>query len=177
MLFYLTFSLITIWLVVLGWYDCFYRRLPNYLTLGGAAVFLVMRFALGGTTSMLNGLLGGAIGAAFLLLPFLMRGAGAGDLKMFFAVGCLSGYPRIFLIMILASILGLILGIGMMIAGKVDGARLKHWFRCCTSLNYDREAGRKALPDKNKETVRIPFGVAISAATWCGMALYAFTAK
>ena len=42
MLYYLTFSLITIWLTVLGWYDCCYRRLPNYLTLGGAAVFLII---------------------------------------------------------------------------------------------------------------------------------------
>lgn len=172
----LTFSLITVWLVVLGWYDCCYRRLPNYLTWGGAAVFLVMRLASGGVGGMLNGLLGGAVGGAFLLLPFLMRGAGAGDVKMFFAVGCMTGYPRIFPVMILASVFGLILGFAMLIAGKADGARLKHWLYCCVNWNYDREAGRKALPDKDKEAVRIPFGAAIAAGTWCQMVLYAYLA-
>ena len=171
---FLTFGLITIWLVVLGWYDCCYRRLPNYLTLSGAAVFLLMRLASGGVGGALNGSLGGAIGAAFLLLPFLMRGAGAGDVKMFFAVGCMTGYPGIFGVMILSSVFGLVLGIAMLIAGKVDGARLKHWLYCCVKWNYDRQAGREALPDKTKEAVRIPFGVAIAAGTWCQMVLYAY---
>ena len=172
----LAFSLITVWLVVLGWYDCCYRRLPNYLTLGGAAVFLVMRLALGGTAPMLNGLLGGAVGAAFLLLPFLLRGAGAGDVKMFLAVGILTGYPRIFGIMLLASVFGLVLGIVMLIAGKVDASRLKHWFYCCTKINYDRKAAAEKLPPKNDEGVRIPFGVAIAAGTWTQMVIYAWFA-
>ena len=174
MSFLIPFSLITVWLVVLGWYDCCFRRLPNFLTLGGAAVFLVMRLASGGVGGVLNGLLGGAVGAAFLLLPFLMRGAGAGDVKMFFAVGCMAGYPKIFPVMVLASVFGLVLGVVMLIAGKADASRLKHWFYCCVKWNYDREEGRRALPDKDKETVRVPFGVAIAAGTWCQMVLYAY---
>ena len=173
MLYYLTFSIITIWLTVLGWYDCCYRRLPNYLTLGGAVVFLIMRFALGGTQGIVNGLMGGLVGGAFLLLPFLMRGAGAGDVKMFFAVGCLAGYPQIFPIMIMATVFGLILGVVMIIKGKLDSSRLKHFFKCCCCINYDREEGKKNLPPKNNEAVRIPFGVAIAAGTWCGLLINA----
>lgn len=167
--FIIQFCAVTVWLVVLGWYDCCFRRLPNYLTLGGAAVFLVLRFAQGGTGGMVNGLLGGLVGGAFLLIPFLMRGAGAGDLKMFFAVGCLVGYPAIFPVMVLATVFGLILGTAMLIAGRVDGARLKHWFHCCWNMNYDRKEGRKHLPEKSNEAVRIPFGIAISAGTWVGI--------
>lgn len=174
-MYYLSFSLITIWLTVLGWYDCYYRRLPNYLTLGGAAVFLVMRFALGGTQGLVNGLLGGLIGGAFLLLPFLMRGAGAGDVKMLFAVGCLAGYPPVFPIMIMSTIFGLILGVGMIIKGKLDHGRLKHYFKCCCCLNYDRAEGRKNLPEKENEAVRIPFGIAIAAGTWCGLVINAIS--
>ena len=40
-------------------------------------------------------------------------------------------------------------------------------------MNYDREEGRKNLPPKNKEAVRIPFGVAIAAGTWCGLLINA----
>ena len=70
MYYYLAFSLITVWLTVLGWYDCCYRRLPNYLTLSGAAVFLVLRWALYGTGALLDGLAGGVIGGAFCFCPF-----------------------------------------------------------------------------------------------------------
>ena len=174
MFYYLAVGLITIWLTVLGWYDCYYRRLPNYLTLGGAAVFLVMRLALWGTSGLVDGLIGGLIGGVFLLLPFLMRGAGAGDVKMFFAVGCLAGKLAIFPIMIFATVFGLILGTAMILKGKLDSSRLKHIFKCCFYLNYDREEGRKNLPPKNNEAVRIPFGVAIAAATLCGLLINAY---
>lgn len=173
MYYYLAFSLITVWLTVLGWYDCYYRRLPNYLTLSGAAVFLVLRWALYGTGALLDGLAGGVIGGAFLLLPFLMRGAGAGDVKMFFAVGCLAGKFAVFPIMIMATLFGLLLGAAMIIKGKLDGSRLKHFFKCCCCIHYDREEGRKNLPPKNSEAVRLPFGVAIAAATWCGLLINA----
>ena len=173
MLYYLTFSLITVWLTVLGWYDCYYRRLPNYLTLCGAVVFLIMRFALGGTPCFVNGLIGGVVGGAFLLLPFLMRGAGAGDVKMFLAVGCLAGYPQIFPIMIMSTLFGLLIGGVMIIRGKLDSSRVKHLIKCCCCINYDREEGRKNLPPKNNEAVRIPFGIAIAAGTWCGLVINA----
>ena len=173
MFYYLAVGLITIWLTVLGWYDCYYRRLPNYLTLGGAVAFLIMRWALGGTVGIVNSLIGGLIGGAFLLLPFLMRGAGAGDVKMFFAVGCLAGTPLIFLIMIVSTIFGLILGTVMIIKGRLDSSRLKHLLKCCCCINYDRVEGRKNLPPKTKEAVRIPFGVAIAAGTWGVMLLHA----
>ncbi len=174
MQFYITFSIVTVWLTVLGWYDCYYRRLPNYLTLGGAAVFLIARFALGGFGNAASGVVGGLIGGAFLLIPFLMRGAGAGDVKMFFAVGILSGYPAIFPIMVFSTIFGLILGGAMLIFGRLNGARLKHWFKCCCKMNYDREEGAKSLPEKTSEAVRIPFGIAIAAGTWFGILLNVF---
>ena len=169
----LAFCCVTVWLTVLGWYDWYCRRLPNYLTLSGAAVFLVLRWAWGGTGAFVDGLIGGVIGGAFLLLPFLMRGAGAGDVKMFFAVGCLAGKFAVFPIMIMATLFGLLLGAAMIIKGKLDSSRLKHYFRCCFCINYDREEGRKALPPKNSEAVRLPFGVAIAAGTWCGLLINA----
>ncbi len=163
------FLSVSIWLTVLGWYDSYYRRLPNYLTLGGAAVFLMFRFCvhgLSGPLGLWNGLIGGLAGGVFLFLPFLLRGAGAGDIKMLFAVGCYVGYPGIFGVMILSTIFGLILGLVMLCAGKLDGARLKHLWNCCVNIRYDRAAGAADLPPVKSEKVRIPFGVAIGAGCW-----------
>ena len=166
-------ALASVWLGVLAWSDCRYRKLPNYLTLPGVVVFPVMYYFLMGWKGVGLSLLGGLIGGFFLLIPYLLRGAGAGDVKMFFAVGCLAGYPQIFPIMIMATVFGLILGVAMIIKGKLDSSRLKHFFKCCCCINYDREEGKKNLPPKNNEAVRIPFGVAIAAGTWCGLLINA----
>ena len=68
--------------VALSWLDCKTRRLPNWMTLGGAAVTLVWRFGYGGLPLFLDGFAAAGTAGAFMLLPFLMRGAGGGDVKM-----------------------------------------------------------------------------------------------
>ena len=126
---------------------------------------------LGGVPYLLNSLLGGIVAGALLLIPFLVRAAGAGDLKYLFAGGLLAGYPAVFPMLLLTSVFGLVLGIIMQITGRVDAARLKHFFRCACDWRYDRAEGRKNLPDRESEKVRIPFGVAISAGIWTTLLL------
>lgn len=161
----------TPWLIVLSQYDWKTRTLPNRLTLGGSAAILVWQFGWGGVPHLLNSLLGGVVAGALLLIPFLARAAGAGDLKYLFAGGLLVGYPAVFPMLLLTSVFGLALGIVMQITGRVDAARLKHYFRCVFDWRYDRAEGRKNLPDKESETVRIPFGIAISAGIWTTLLL------
>lgn len=161
---YTIYPIVT-YLIVLAWYDCRFRRLPNYLTISGAVIFLLLRLALAGTDSLCNGVFGGLIGGIFLLIPFLLHGAGGGDVKMLFAVGCLLGVPVILDALLWISVCGILLGIGMMAAKKVDCARLRHCCRLLLDWRYDRRSGAAALPPKNSEKVRIPFGAAISAGT------------
>jgi len=155
------------YLVVLGWCDWRTRRLPNVLTLGGALVVLVWRAGWGGWPCLAGGLLGGVIAGALLLIPFLLRAAGAGDLKYLFTGGLLVGFPAVFPMLFLTSVCGLILGIVMQVCGRLDPARVKHLVRSVFDWRYDRAEGRKNLPGKESESVRIPFGVAIS----CGIGL------
>ena len=81
--------LVGIWALALSVCDLRWRSLPNWLTLGGALVVLVVRFATGGAAGFTDALAAGAVAGAFLLLPFLMRGAGGGDVKMLFAAGAI----------------------------------------------------------------------------------------
>ena len=161
----------TPWLFALGSADWRTRRLPNALTLGGSAVIALALFVFGGVSMLLNGLLGGVIAGGLLLIPFLLRAAGAGDVKFLFAGGLLLGFPAVFPMLLLTSVVGLALGIGMQLAGRVDSARLKHFLRSAFDWRYDRAEGRKNLPDRENERSRIPFGVAISAGIWMTLIL------
>ena len=156
----------TPWLAVLLRQDWKTRSLPNRYTLGGSLVISVWQFAWGGLPYLLNSLAGGLIAGALLLIPFLLRAAGAGDVKFLFASGLLVGYPTVFPMLLLISIFGLLLGIVMQLSGRFDAVRLKHIARSLFDWRYDRKQGRLMLPDRENEKVRIPFGVAISLGVW-----------
>ncbi len=57
---------------------------------------------------------------------------------------------------------GLGVALALLLAGRVDGARLKHYGRCLVDFRYDRQAGRAALPPKDSEQARVPFSFAIA---------------
>lgn len=78
------------WLAVLSVYDVRLRRLPNWLTLPGAAVILAGATAAGhGAAAAWGGLaLCGLYATVHLLSPAAM---GAGDVKLALGVGALTG--------------------------------------------------------------------------------------
>jgi len=67
------------------------RRLPNALTFGGTAAAFVYHWSLGGLTGLGHSAAGWALGIALFLPMFLLRGMGAGDVKMLGAVGAWLG--------------------------------------------------------------------------------------
>ena len=160
------FAALTPCLAVLCYYDCRYRKLPNFLTFGLMTVAAVWRLGYGGWPLLLNGLAGGLLAGAFLLLPFYLRGAGGGDVKMLAACGTVLGAARIPLLLLATSVAGLVLMAVMLTAGLASGSRLRHLFRSLCDWRYDRRAGRAALPPRDDERVRVPFGGAIAVGTW-----------
>ena len=72
-------------------FDLRTRRIPNWLTFGSAAVALGFRFVAGGWSGVEHGILGWATGVAVLLVPFVLRGMGAGDVKLVGALGAWLG--------------------------------------------------------------------------------------
>jgi Flp pilus assembly protein protease CpaA len=139
------------------------RRLPNVLTLGGAAAALAALWGAGGVAVMVDGLLAGLLCALFLLIPFFLRAAGGGDVKMLFACGIIAGMSHAMALLLFMSFAGFMLAVVMAAAGRVDLARLKHAGRCLFDWRYDRRAGRAALPPRESERGRVPFGLAIAA--------------
>ena len=160
-------------LAILCWTDCKYRRLPNLYTLSLAVIGLVWRVLFGGVPGLVDGILGGLVCAFFLLIPFLLKGAGGGDLKMIAAAGIFTGWNYCVAEMLFVSLTGLFLGLGMLAFGRVKSSRLNHWLRTLFDWRYDRKQGAENLPDKSDEKERVPFGVAIALGTVFTL-IYAF---
>lgn len=142
------------WAVVAAIFDWRYRRLPNWLTLGafaaGAGYILITGAAPLGGEPMMNWL---AAGVAFgVLFPvYLTHWMGAGDVKLFAAMGLLGGGKVLLPTFVVASLL------------------LGGWALIRLAFMEDFFPGREnrdARPThdgKQREPVRaIPFGVGLS---------------
>ena len=161
------------WLVVLCIKDIKTRRLPNAWTLGGLAAGLLVGLGQGGIAGFLDGLEAAGVCVLFLLLPYLVRAAGAGDLKMLAACGAFVGMRNVLALLVAVSFAGFFVAVGMLLARKVGAARMKHAFRVLFDWRYDRRAGRAALPPREDEGNRVPFGIAIAIGTLVTLAVEA----
>lgn len=171
---FLRMALLAPWLVALCVKDVRTRRLPNAWTLGGLAVALVVDFGLEGVSGLLDGLAAAGVCVLFLLVPFLVRAAGGGDVKMLAACGAFVGMRSVLLLLLATSFAGLFVAIGLVVRKAVGLARVKHALRCLFDWRYDRAAGRASLPSKDDEANRIPFALAIALGTAATLVWEAF---
>jgi Flp pilus assembly protein protease CpaA len=154
--------LLTPWLTALCVSDIRSRRLPNALTLGGLVVAIVMALGFGGVPAAVDSVMAAGCAFVFLFIPFLIRAAGAGDVKMISAVAAFLGLGQVPFFLLATSFAGLFVALVMVCMRQVSTARLKHAFRTIFDWRYDRAAGKAAIPPADDEKARVPFGCAIA---------------
>lgn len=117
--------LVLAWLAALGCYDIHQRRLPNALTLTGAAAILAGAWVAGRGWSALAG--AAALTAIYLLVHWVAPGGmGAGDVKLAIGVGALTGCGGAgvwFLAAFGAPLLTVLVGMVARIRGGARGGR------------------------------------------------------
>ena len=148
-----------------GWLDWRFRRIPNWLTVSGFFLGLGMNGVLSGWNGIRGGLEGAGIGLGVFFIPVVLRGIGAGDLKLMIALGACLG-PLKFLNVLLASIF--IAGF-MAIIEIVRRRRVKQTFsnllviiRAFVTFGMGARESLVTLDDPG--SLRLPFGVAIALA-------------
>ena len=110
-------------LIVLFFIDLRHRILPNVITVGGTiAGFILSVVAPPGWTSSLLGLvIGGLIPLLLAEAYFRLRkieGLGMGDVKMLALIGAFLGWKLVLLTLALASLLGSVVGVGLIVARR-----------------------------------------------------------
>lgn len=147
--------------LIAGWTDLRSRRIPNWLTVTGAAAGLAANFASGRWGGLKESLLGIALGLG-LLLPFvLVRSLGAGDWKLAGALGAFTG-PATLMDLLLVSVF--VAG-AMALALVIYKGRVRETFRnighILVSLVTFRLPGARVSLD-NPESLKVPYGVALA---------------
>ena len=141
------------------------RRIPNLLTFGAAAAALPYHLWVGGLHGLAQSTAGWAVGIVIFLPMFLLRGMGAGDVKLLGAVGAWVG-PLLVLYVALYSVLAG--GVLALIVGAKHGYLGKAFSNLWALLAFWRTAGIRPLPGMTIEDSagpRLAYGVAIATGT------------
>ena len=102
------------------------RRIPNFLTITGIVVGIGANFLMGGVHGLTASLLGLAVGAGIMLLPYALGGMGGGDVKLLACAGCMLGPMQVFYAFIAAAVLGGLMAVAASTrAGPVEGPQLR----------------------------------------------------
>ncbi len=141
------------------------RRIPNWLTLGGAVAAVVFGFATGGVLSGGLAVAGWAAGALLLFPVFALGGMGAGDVKLVAALGAWLGPVSALWIVLYAAVAGGVLAIIVSLAHGYLGAAFKNLWRL---VGFWRIAGLRPLPELTLAAgkgPRLPYAVPIAVGT------------
>jgi prepilin peptidase CpaA len=147
--------------LIAGWTDQRSRRIPNWLTVPGLVIGMVLNTLLGGWSGLKTSLLGALIGLA-LLLPFvLLRSLGSGDWKLAGALGSFTG-PALLMDLLIASVFvaGLMAVALIVYKGRVRQT-LRNIGHILISLVTFRLPGAQVSLD-NPESLKVPYGVALA---------------
>jgi prepilin peptidase CpaA len=87
------------------------RRIPNWLTFGGAAAALVVHAALSGWSGVTVAGSGWLVGVMLFAPMFLLMGLGAGDVKLLAAFGAWVGPAQIVSIALAAAVIGAVMAL------------------------------------------------------------------
>ena len=112
-------------LIVLFFIDLRHRILPNVITVGGTIIGFILSFVTPpGWVSSLVGLVIGGLIPLLLAETYLrlrkIEGLGMGDVKMLALIGAFLGWKLVLLTLALASVLGSLVGLGLILARRGD---------------------------------------------------------
>jgi prepilin peptidase CpaA len=153
-------------------FDVRTRQIPNVITLGGALAAFVYATFVGGAHAFATSAGGWATGLALFLPFYLLRGMGAGDVKLIACIGSWIGPRAVFDTALYAAIAG---GVMAVIVGYASGYLTEALLNVRLLLTHWRASGPRPLDavtlDRSRGP-RLPYALPILAgalvAIWLG---------
>jgi prepilin peptidase CpaA len=146
--------------------DMRFMRIPNWLTYGSLVCGLALRVCLAGWHGLAQGLTGALLGGGIFFLMFLVRGMGAGDVKLMAAVSAWVGIHSTPRVLIATAIAGGILAVFYIIFYKQV---VKTFRNMGELLRFHLVSGIQPHPELEAvapSSIQVPYGLAIAVGTF-----------
>ncbi|MBC8081223.1 MAG: prepilin peptidase [Gorillibacterium sp.] len=140
------------------------RCIPNWLTISGAVIGFILQIFNGGREGMGAAALGLALGFVPFFVLYLFGALGAGDVKLFAAIGSIAGGVFVLNCALYSIIFAGIIGVGIYVHQKLLFSKISLMFlalfRFITSKDFNE---LQIIPQK--DMLRFPFMYAVAPAT------------
>ena len=144
---------------VVIYFDVRYRRIPNILVLATLIAGLAFNTSTGGFHGALSSLEGFGLAFIPMILMHLFGAMGAGDVKLFGAVGAVLGVGMVPMTFVVVVMLGAALAVYSMLRSGTVFSTLHGVLRIFVGILPGWEMPRFVMPSDRRHT--IPYGVAI----------------
>jgi prepilin peptidase CpaA len=144
------------------------RKIYNIILFPVLLLALVLNVITGGLSGLAAALIGFATGLGILLIPYLMGGMGAGDVKLLAVIGALKGTGFVFDASIYMALVGACIALWAMLFHRETAI----WCRSVFYFIYGLKHGMRipiASP-KGALTMTYPYGVAIACGALIALA-------
>ena len=166
---FLRFSYLISILVIAAVWDIRFHKIPNWLTLPSVTMAVFYHSVSGGTSGFLFSLLGIGAGMAIFIVPYLMRGMGAGDVKLMGTIGGFLGVQGVLLASLWTALAGGVYAVALL----THHAYVKKTIRPCpsTACPYTSDQATPVTPEVIGKKPCLYYGVAIAVGTLLSMAV------
>lgn len=144
------------------------RRIPNPLAVAGFLAGFALNAAMGGADGLLRAAAGAGLAMLVYFPLFLLRGMGAGDVKLMMALGAIAGPRAWFWVFFAAAVAGAAAGLLLAFAkGRLRSTLINTGFIVRQLLSFRApHVTREDLSVANPGALRLPHGVAAAFGAW-----------
>ncbi|MBA3765571.1 MAG: prepilin peptidase [Acidobacteria bacterium] len=156
--------------IIIAYYDVRYRRIPNAFVLATLTGGLAINFIFAGLGGVLTSLGGCALAFFPLFILHIFGGMGAGDVKLFAAIGAVVGTSLVLPTLLIVVLTGGMIAVYSMIRNGTVRATMQRVLMILVGLLPGWQMPRFAAPADRRHT--IPYGVAIMIGSLISVALF-----
>lgn len=147
------------------------QKIPNMITFPAMIIALLYHLLAHGIDGLIFSASGLSTGIGLLIIPYILGGTGAGDVKLMGAVGAILGSKSVFVAFLLTALLG---GIYAVILILINKKQFKGFFKKQLITLKLFILTREFIPDpveKNTKKPKLSYGVVIALGTFIYMGL------
>ena len=156
--------------ILIAYYDVRYRRIPNAFVLAALISGLSMNGIFGGMHGLLISIGGCAMAFGLMFMLHLLGAMGAGDVKLFAAIGAVTGAPLVLPTFLIVILTGGVLAVVSIVRAGVVVTTMHRVLQILVGLLPGWEMPRFAVPADRRHT--IPYGVAITIGSIISTSLF-----
>ena len=156
--------------LIITYYDVCYRRIPNSFVLATLIVGVLVNASFGGVGGALASLGGCALAFALMFVLHVFGAMGAGDVKLFAAIGAVMSVRLVLPTFLMVALTGGVLGIISTVrAGQLKPTMMRV-FQILIGLLPGNTVPRFPVPVDRRHT--IPYGVAITLGSLISVVIF-----